>query len=199
MMSHFLIAHPIPEVEKARTLYFQGLYATESERKLELWKLGVESIQKEEAKKDPGGILWWVANRGAIGAEKRNIVSLGIIKEVEKALKELKELDAHYGYSAADRALGSLYLEAPRFVSIGSNRLAKKHMEEALARHPDFPGNQLLQIQYLMREEEFGEAKPKIDKLLNHLKIAKLEYGDFNEEKSKWIETLTELKGKVSK
>ena len=75
---------------------------------------------------------------------KRNLVALGMVKDVERAFQKARELDENFRHAGPDRNLGLLYHEAPGWpISIGNDKLARKHLERAAKLAPDYPENRL--------------------------------------------------------
>lgn len=171
-------------VQEARVLYYWGEADTALSR--EKWIAGRQKAEeaKKISPKDPGAILWWTANVGAMAREDRNFSALKKIKEIEMELLNLKKMDPGFGFAAADRVLGKLYEEAPRFISIGSTSDAEAHLKDALRLAGDFPGNRLAWIEFLVSEEKWDDVRREIDSL--KARGWGGEFGDFNPEKREW-------------
>ena len=83
-------------------------------------------------------------NIGRVADLKRNLAAFGMVKEVEKEFERARELDEKFCSAGPDRNLGLLYLHAPGWpISVGSQKLARKHFERAVKLAPDFPENRL--------------------------------------------------------
>jgi hypothetical protein len=113
---------------------------------------------REKDSKNPGALFWWVANRGHLASFHKSIGSLSVIRKLEKAMLDLKEIDPKFRSGGADRVLGRLYEEAPRGISIGSKSKAEKFVHEAYDKYPDFPGNQILYAEFLMGQDNPGKC-----------------------------------------
>lgn len=86
-----------------------------------------------------------------------NDFGLDAVKEIEKDMNTLIEKDRDVSNGGPWRVLGVLQLRAPGPpVSVGSLRNAKKNLETALEKSPDWPENHLY-----MAELEFAWAKDK--------------------------------------
>jgi hypothetical protein len=86
-----------------------------------------------------------------------NDFGLDAVKEIEKDMNALIEKDRDVSNGGPWRVLGVLQLRAPGPpVSVGSLRNAKKNLETALEKSPDWPENHLY-----MAEAEFMWAKDK--------------------------------------
>lgn len=106
-------------------------------------------------------------------------------------------MDPAYGYAAAARVLGKIYMEAPGFVSIGSSSKAKEHMLESLARFPDFPGNEIGYAEWLLDDGAKDKATVIVDRLRQPGALEKGQYGDFEPERGLWRRRLDDLLRKV--
>lgn len=157
--------------------------------------LAIATKAREAAPEDPGAILWWTANKGAMAAQKKNLASLGAIRDIEVLLKKLKKLDASYGFGAADRVLGRIYQEAPRFVSIGSSSKAEECLKSAMKIAPEFPGNQIAWAEFLWEEGKKDEAKEIAHRLAKNQKFIAGQFGEFSPDKIRWTATLEKILG----
>jgi tetratricopeptide (TPR) repeat protein len=108
---------------------------------------------------DPGALLQWTMHASAIAALDKNLAALKRIKEIEATLLRLKELAPAYRHAAADRTLGLLYRNAPMIISIGSTARAGRHLKEAYAKDPSYPGNCIFLADFYLSEGEKREAR----------------------------------------
>jgi tetratricopeptide (TPR) repeat protein len=182
-------------IDEARLLFYLGEIAGDADEQMKRFTEGRDLADKAR-KADPksaGALLWWAANHGGVARLKRNLWSLGALKEIEAALLELKALDPDYGHGAASRVLGKIYLEAPRFVSIGSPSRAKEFILDSLKRGPNFPGNELGYAEWLWEDGAKREAGTVVRRLREQGAIEKGEHGDFNWERPLWRQRLEAL------
>lgn len=184
-------------IEEARLLFYLAEQSPEKEQ-MGLYTQGRDLAQKarQTDPKNPGAVLWWTANHGGLARLKKNLWSLGALKEIEAALLELKTLDPKFGYAAAARVLGKIYLEAPGFISIGSSSKAKENMLESLKIAPEFPGNEIGYAEWLVEEGE----KQKAAELVRSLRgkdFDKGNYGEFGWERPLWRQRLEQLQKKT--
>jgi len=149
----------------------------------------VEGQEKAEAARklapdEPGPAFWWAANVARILRAEKNLSSLRKLKQVELVLLDVRSRQPDFGYAAADRMLAVIYYEAPRFISIGSTSDAEEHFLAALTRAPQFPGNHLAWLEFLVAEERWDLAR----KALAKFKERGLEgnFGDFAPEAAEW-------------
>lgn len=178
-------------VQKARQSYFLG--KSQVAEPLPRFEEGLAAAEeaRELAPNDPAAIIWWAANKGAIADIKRNLAALKTIKEIEGVLLKLKAKAPAFGYAAADRALGVLYHKAPGFISIGSNKKAEKHLREAVALAPEYPGNHLALADFLEATDKPEEAAKIVSALLENAEWRSKDYGDFSPERAGWEVSLS--------
>lgn len=83
-------------------------------------------------------------NIGRVADLKRNLAAFGMVKEVERVFKQAAKLDEKFAHGGPDRNLGLLYQHAPGWpISLGNEKLARKHLERAVKLAPDYPDNRL--------------------------------------------------------
>jgi hypothetical protein len=178
----FYLAEAIPDPDEQMTLYTEGR------------DLAVKARAAQP--KNSGAILWWAANHGGIARLKKNIWALGALKDIEKALLELKAMDPDFGYAAASRVLGKIYLEAPGFISIGSNSRSKENIQDSLKRAPGFPGNELGYVEWLFDEGEKEKATSLMNAMRSRGALDSGDFGEFEWERGLWKKRFEELRRK---
>ena len=83
--------------------------------------------------------------------------ALGLLDQMEAAFLRSMEIDPHFDYAGAHRALGLLYRDAPGWpTSLGSKKKARAHLDKAVELHPEYPGNRLNLLDSLL---QWGEKK----------------------------------------
>ena len=83
--------------------------------------------------------------------------ALGLLDQMEAAFLRSIEIDPHYDFAGAHRAIGILYRDAPGWpTSLGSKKKARTHLEKAVELHPEYPGNRLNLLDSLLG---WGEKK----------------------------------------
>jgi len=184
--------------EEARLLFYLAEVSPEKEQ-MALYTEGRDLAQKARAElpKSPAALLWWTANHGGIARMKKNLWALGALKDIEAALLEMKAIDPKFGYAAAARVLGKIYLEAPGFISIGSSSKSKENILESLKAAPEFPGNEIGYAEWLVEEGDKKQASEIVKALRNKGSIDKGEYGDFGWEKPLWKRRFEDLEKKT--
>jgi len=146
--------------EEARLLYWLARYTEAADTKREILEKGLalaEGVKGAEWK-NPVALIAWIALKGEQVQMKNKLVALSYLKPLEKAAKDLKTLDPTFFNYASDRILGRLYHLAPPFISIGSNRKAREHLESAMKGAPLYPENQLMYAEFLWAEGEKEKA-----------------------------------------
>ncbi len=109
---------------------------------------------------DPPSLLWLAANLGGEALTHGKLHALGVISDIEATLLRLDQQHPDYDHAAAARALGNLYWKAPALISVGSTRKATSYFLLALARAPDFPGNQALAAAFFADNGDCARARP---------------------------------------
>lgn len=90
-------------------------------------------------------------------ARTKSIGALKIVTQMEVEFDKVLDVDATFDYAGADRNLGLLYLFAPGWpLSVGNKSKARLHLQKAVQRTPDFPGNRLNLIE---AEISWGDKK----------------------------------------
>lgn len=143
-----------------------GLLATESRVKALHYRQGLEKAEmaREAAPDDPQLVLLWVANSGELAGVQKNLSSLITIPKIEKELKRLTETSPDIQFAAPFRALGYIYLRAPRFFSLGSISKAESHLAEASKRFPNWPENKMAMAEFYLVKEKWKEAAEILDR-----------------------------------
>jgi hypothetical protein len=121
---------------------------------------------------DPSSLLWLAANLGGEALTHGRLHALGVISDIEATLLRLDQQHPDYDHAAAARALGNLYWKAPVLISVGSTRKATSYFLLALARAPDFPGNQALAAAFFADNGDCARARPLALAVQSHRDLA---------------------------
>ena len=154
--------------EEARLLHFLAV-ATGDGGPRDRYREAGRTLAKRALEQDPrqpAALLWWTAHRGAQATALNPFQAVKIAKEIEQTLLRLREVAPDYDSSAADRVLGIVYQVAPAVVSIGSKDKAREHLNAALRRHPEHPGNLLSAAKYLLENGDCPKAKDLAQRVL---------------------------------
>jgi len=108
----------------------------------------------------PNALLWLSANLAGEALTHGRIFALGVIPEIEGTLLRLDQTNPLYDHAAAARSLANLYWKAPAIISVGSSRKASQYFLQALARAPDFPGNQAMAAAFFADRGDCARARP---------------------------------------
>jgi tetratricopeptide (TPR) repeat protein len=109
---------------------------------------------------DPNALLWLAANLGGEALTHGKLRAFRTVPEIESTLLHLERVAPAYDYAAGARALANLYWKAPSVISVGSSKKAAAYFQEALARAPDFPGNQAMAAAFFADQGDCGRARP---------------------------------------
>jgi tetratricopeptide (TPR) repeat protein len=132
-------------IEQARLSYFIGQYGNTDEEKLAAYEHGVKLLEPFAADiNEPEAALIWAANAGGMASVQRNLDALRLMEKIEKRLIAVSEKHPAYEAGAANRALAGIYLNAPRFISVGSKKKAAEYARKAFAQDPQNPANMLI-------------------------------------------------------
>lgn len=147
--------------EEARLLHFLA-EASEDGGQRDRYREQGRALAKRALAEDPeqpAALLWWTAHRGSQATALNPFQAVKIAREIEQTLLRLRAVAPGYDSSAADRVLGIVYQVAPAVVSIGSKEKARTHLNAALARHPEHPGNLLSAAKFLLENGDCPKAK----------------------------------------
>src|SRR5262249_41565533 len=112
---------------------------------------------------------------------------------VVRVLEEFRGKYPDWGYAAAQRALGAIYLGAPRLISVGSTSKAQAALSDALMRFPQFPGNRLGWAKFLRGKGRTTEAVAIAREVRSSAEYARTDHGDFELDRVVWDADLAEL------
>ena len=113
-----------------------------------------------QAPDQPDALLWLSANLAAEALTHGKLFALRVIPEIERTLLRLEQVAPMHDHAAAARALANLYWRAPAIISIGSSKKAAAYFRLALARAPDFPGNQAQAAAFFASARDCARAQP---------------------------------------
>jgi hypothetical protein len=96
-------------------------------------------------------------------ARTRTLGALKLVREMEQEFKAAIAIDPAVDFSGPDRNLGKLYHFAPGWpTSLGNDKKARLHLEAAVKRDPDYPGNRLAMVEFLLDRREVAAAKKEL-------------------------------------
>lgn len=109
---------------------------------------------------EPDALLWLAANLAGEALARGKLRALAVIPEIEATLLHLERVAPTYDHAAGARALANLYWKAPALISVGSSKKAASYFALALARAPEFPGNQALAAAFYAEGRDCARARP---------------------------------------
>lgn len=143
------VAEPTNSVaawELGRACFAWGKLLKEAAAKEKVYTEGVAACRRSlslNPKSAPANYYLGM-NIGRVADLKRNLAAFSMVKEVERFFQQAAKLDEKFAYGGPDRNLGLLYWHAPGWpISLGSQKLARKHLERAVKVAPDYPENRL--------------------------------------------------------
>jgi len=150
--------HPSP-IQQA---YRSGQAAPDKEAARAHYRHGIDLAREilQRAPDDADALLWLAANLGAEALTHGKLYALRVIGEIESTLLHLERVNPNYDDAAAARSLANLYWKAPAIISVGSTKKAASYFQLALARAPEFPGNQALVAGFYLDQHDCGRARP---------------------------------------
>ena len=150
--------HPSP-IQQA---YRSGQAAPDKEAARAHYRHGIDLAREilQPAPDDADALLWLAANLGAEALTHGKLYALRVIGEIESTLLHLERVNPNYDDAAAARSLANLYWKAPAIISVGSTKKAASYFQLALARAPEFPGNQALVAGFYLDQHDCGRARP---------------------------------------
>jgi tetratricopeptide (TPR) repeat protein len=152
-----------------RACFDRAEYATNGAQRASLAEQGIAACRRAielDAKSAPAH-YYLALNVGQL-ARTKMFTALYLVNQLEQALKDSIALDPNFDFAGAHRTIGILYRDAPGW-TVGSRSKARQNLEKAVALFPDYPGNQLCQLESWL---EWGERRavaariPAVDEIL---------------------------------
>ncbi|HXT13436.1 MAG TPA: hypothetical protein VN873_17915 [Candidatus Angelobacter sp.] len=104
-------------------------------------------------------------NIAELASTKHSLSALRMVKDVEREFQAARLLDEKFDEAGADRNLGTLYRDAPAFVSVGSRAKARQHLERAVELAPGYPDNHITLIEGYLKWDYRNEALRQLHEL----------------------------------
>lgn len=132
-------------------------------------------------------------------ARTKTLGALKIVDEMEEEFKSARALNEHFDYTGPDRNLGLLYLEAPRFASIGDRNKARQHLLKSIELSPEYPENRLNFAEACLKWGDHQLAKRELKALDQTWPKARARFTgpDWEAGWLDWEARLQRLRGKV--
>jgi tetratricopeptide (TPR) repeat protein len=152
---------PAAGASQSELSYRAGKAAGSDDRARSFYRRGIDSARSVLATSpdEPSALLWLAANLAAEALTHGKVFALGVIPEIETTLLRLERTSPLYDHAAAARSLANLYWKAPALISVGSSRKAAAFFQQALARAPEFPGNQAMAAAFFADRGDCARAR----------------------------------------
>ena len=149
---------PVSQSEAAYRLGKAAASSTDARRE---YQRGIDSARSvlSASPDEPSALLWLAANLAGEALTHGKVFALGVIPEIETTLLRLERTSPLYDHAAAARSLANLYWKAPALISVGSSKRAAAFFQQALARAPDFPGNQAMAAGFFADQGDCARAR----------------------------------------
>jgi tetratricopeptide (TPR) repeat protein len=137
--------------EYARACFRAAEFATNNAERAILSEKGIAAAQAVIAR-DPGiaqANYYLGLNYGQL-ARTKGIGALKVVDQIERYFLIARDLDSSIDFGGPERCLGLLYRDAPAWISVGSRKKARSHLEAAIKAAPTWPDNRLNLIETLL-------------------------------------------------
>lgn len=96
-------------------------------------------------------------------ASTKGLGALKLLHEMETLFIAALKMDPAFDHAGPDRALGSLYLQAPRWpTSIGNRAKGREHLAHAVQLAPHYPDNRLSYAEALAQSRDVAAAAQQL-------------------------------------
>ena len=148
-----------------RACYAWAEFAPNARQRATVARAGIEACRRAiQINPSLGVAHYYLAMDLGQLAQTRTLGALVLVREMEAEFKKAIELDATVDHAGPYRCLGQLYRDAPGSpISIGNRSRARECLSKAVELCPDYPGNQLLLIEALLRWGETDAAVARMN------------------------------------
>src|SRR5579884_3024462 len=137
------------------------------------------------------GHYYLALNLGQL-ARARKLEALKLVEPMETEFKTVLNMDPKLDYAGADRGLGLLYLNVPRWpLSIGNKAKARQHLQKAEKLFPNFPENILNLVEAYLKWNDKKDAIRELKKLDEIWPAARKEFSG-----EQWASTWADWEGR---
>ncbi|MBC8097372.1 MAG: hypothetical protein H7Y43_16325 [Akkermansiaceae bacterium] len=147
--------HPEAAWQFARACFDLGEFAPNDSDRAEVAEMGI-AVAKPLVTRQPRlaeAHYYLAMNLGQL-ARTKSLGALRLVDQMETEFLAAAKLNEKLDHAGPDRNLGTLYLEAPSFGSIGSRSKARQHLRRAVQIAPDYPENRLILTEAYSRWNE---------------------------------------------
>ena len=107
----------------------------------------------------PEPLIWNAIIKSSEAGLSNGFTALGLVKDSRKLLEKAEAIDPDAMHGAISITLGSLYYQVPGFpISFGSDRKARKFLEQAIATAPNDIDANYFYGDFLMKQGDYKKA-----------------------------------------
>jgi tetratricopeptide (TPR) repeat protein len=151
----------------ARLSYWIGDHTADKEAKKRILQQGIEQAKKA-VEIDPDradGHFWLGVCYGVYGETRGVLKSLSLVKPIKEAMRRVLAIDPAYDRGGADRVLGRVYHEVPKFAG-GGERKSLEHLLKAVEYGPRVGLNLLYLADTYISLDQFDKARETLEFIL---------------------------------
>jgi len=151
----------------ARLSYWIGDHTADKEVKKRILQQGIEQAKKAvEINPDRAdGHFWLGVCYGVYGETRGVLKSLSLVKPIKEAMRRVLAIDPAYDRGGADRVLGRVYHEVPKFAG-GGERKSLEHLLKAVEYGPRVGLNLLYLADTYISLDQFDKARETLEFIL---------------------------------
>lgn len=151
----------------ARISYWIGDHTANKDMKKAILLQGIEHAKKavELGPDKADGHFWLGVCYGVYGEAKGVLKSLSLVKPIKEAMRRVLEIDPAYDRGGADRVLGRVYHEVPKFAG-GGEKKSLEHLLKSVEYGPRVGLNLLYLADTYISLDEFDKARETLETIL---------------------------------
>ena len=151
----------------ARLEYWIGDHTGDKAAKKQIFLQGIEHSKRavDLGPDKPDGHFWLGVCYGVYGEAKGVLKSLSLVKPIKEAMRRVLEIDPAYDRGGADRVLGRVYHEVPKFAG-GGEKKSLEHLLKAVDYGPRVGLNLLYLADTYISLDEIEKARGVLETIL---------------------------------
>jgi tetratricopeptide (TPR) repeat protein len=151
----------------ARISYWIGDHTANKDMKKAILLQGIEHAKKavELGPDQADGHFWLGVCYGVYGEAKGVLKSLSLVKPIKEAMRRVLEIDPAYDRGGADRVLGRVYHEVPKFAG-GGEKKSLEHLLKSIEYGPRVGLNLLYLADTYISLDEIDKARETLETIL---------------------------------
>jgi tetratricopeptide (TPR) repeat protein len=151
----------------ARVLYWIGDHTADKAAKKQLFLQGIDHAKKavELGPDNAEGHFWLGVCYGVYGEAKGVLKSLALVKPIKEEMRRVLEIDPAYDRGGADRVLGRVYHEVPKFAG-GGEKKSLEHLLKAVEYGPRVGMNHIYLADTYLSLGEIEKAREALETVL---------------------------------